>query len=115
MKMLVGLIKRVSGQLHVWALCQEARTTDPVETKRIARRELDAISESIGAHFDYQKREQEILSDRLARRFDIGMAMNEAANRAIEEKAAVKVRLSSTQEKALEFQKAYLDRLVKNS
>ena len=47
--------------------------------------------ESIIAHFSYQDSEQRILNERLARRFDLGMALNEAANRAIYQCAPYKL------------------------
>lgn len=62
---------------------------DPVEVEQLAWRELRAIEVSILAHYDYQNREQRILSDRLARRFDLGQALNEAAVRAVQEKQAL--------------------------
>lgn len=63
----------------------------PSEVRRLAWREVEAIPTSILAHFDYQDREQRILSDRLTRRFDLGMALNEAAARAITEKQTSRV------------------------
>jgi hypothetical protein len=90
---------------------------DPVEVEQLAWRELRAIRESILAHFDYQNREQRILSDRLARRFDLGMALNEAAARAIEEKHAVVPAGYPTphQMTALEFQAEQLTETVRRS
>lgn len=61
---------------------------DPKEVRELAWREVRAIEASIRAHYDFQNREQRILSDRLARRFDLGMALNESAERAVLEKHA---------------------------
>lgn len=63
---------------------------------------------------DYQSTSSEILADRLTRRYDPGMAVNEAAQAALERKAEIKndpdpVRpLTPKQEMALEFQKRVL-------
>jgi hypothetical protein len=62
---------------------------DPVEVEQLAWRELRAIEASILAHYDFQNREQRILTERLGRRFDLGLALNEAAARAIAEKHAI--------------------------
>lgn len=81
---------------------------------RIAHRELSAISEA----FSYHESEVKVLGERLGRRFDQGMALNEAANRAIAAKKTAETEgngLSSNQKAALEFQKQYLDRIVRNS
>jgi hypothetical protein len=90
---------------------------DPVEVERLAWRELRAIRDTIVAHYDYQNREQRILSDRLARRFDLGMALNEAAVRAVEEKHAVVPAGYPTplQMRALEMQAEQLTETVRRS
>jgi hypothetical protein len=82
----------IAGRVYVWAVMRYLHRPDletplpPGEVRRLAQREVDAIPTSILAHFDYQDREQRILSDRLTRRFDLGQALNEAAARAITEK-----------------------------
>lgn len=90
---------------------------DPVEVEQLAWRELRAVEQSIVAHFDYQNREQRILSNRLARRFDLGMALNEAAARAITEKhAAVPAGYpTARQMAALEFQVEQLQEQVRRA
>lgn len=90
---------------------------DPVEVEQLAWRELRAIEASIVAHFDYQNREQRILSDRLARRFDLGMALNESAVRAVQEKQALVPPGYPTprQMDALELQVEQLQQLVRRS
>ena len=78
---------------------------------------MRAIHDTIIAHFDFQNREQRILSDRLARRFDLGMALNEAAVRAIKEKqAAVPAGYPTAhQMRALEFQAEQLTQTLRRS
>lgn len=113
---------RLSGSIYAWSVAKHAANAgyDLAEAARLAVRETLAVKESVVAHFEYQKTEQDILSERLARRYDIGMAMNEAANCAIVQKAAAKEDprnppLTSRQQAALEFQKEYLARIVNNS
>lgn len=111
------------GHLYAMALRFEARNNgfDRAENRRIIEREVSAIPDSLRAHHDYQSREQAIQNDRMTRRFDMGLALNEAANRAIAEKTEAKravdpgMNLSANQSKALEFQKQYLDSLVKRA
>jgi hypothetical protein len=90
---------------------------DPVEVEQLAWRELRAIRDTIIAHYDYQNREQRILSDRLARRFDLGLALNEAAVRAVQEKQAIVPPGYPTQQQmaALEFHAEQLTELVRRS
>lgn len=114
-------IKKVSGSIYAWCVAKDAevqgyRYTD---SKKIADREIAAISESLAKHFDWQDREQRILSERLGRRYDLGMALNESANRAIKERdkdaAKAAPQLTGSQLKALEFQKRYLQNVVAES
>ena len=91
---------------------------DPAEVEKLAWRETRSPSgESIIAHFDWQDREQRILSDRLARRFDLGMALNESAVRAIKEKNAIVPPGYPTpfQLKALEIQGDMLTEVIRRS
>jgi hypothetical protein len=90
---------------YIWSLLKQLPKRPAPEVLRLVERELDAIPESILGHFDWQRREVEILSDRLARRFDVAMALNEATNRAIEEKGALRISLGSGQLAAFEHQK----------
>ena len=113
---LVMALRRIVGTIYVWTVCYELGTVN--DTKRLAKRELDAIPESLRAHWDYQTREQSILTERLGRRYDLGMALNESANRAIEEKKVTRdtmPQLSGKQLAALEFQEKYLQGLVKKA
>lgn len=118
----------VAASLYVRALCAlmaeepspddwDQHPLDPNEVYKLAWRELAAIEETIRAHYDYQNREQRILNDRLTRRFDLGMALNEAAARAInEKKAAVPAGYpTERQMTALEFQAEQLTKTVRFS
>jgi hypothetical protein len=116
----------ISAKVYAWALERDLTRPDlekPLpkgEVRRLAWREITAIRESILAHFDYQDREQRILSDRLARRFDLGMALNEAANRAIGEKKATMNPAglnypTPQQQAALDLQARTLQERVKNA
>lgn len=101
--------------VKVWLLMREAKRLgwNLSETERLAKRELDAVQESIRAHFEYQISEVEILSQRLGRRYDPGMALNEAANRAIAQKQAARdPQLTSRQKLALKFQEEELKRRI---
>ena len=113
-------IERLAARLYVWALTHDLMAippddapnwTPPMEKREVMRlieRELGAIRTSIIEHYRYQDREQRILSERLTRRYDVGMAMNEATNRAIEAKKAAGEpnpdNLSPKQKMALEVQ-----------
>lgn len=117
-------IERTAGAVFLWAATQDARryglgwNTDMAMLRRLARRELDAIPESVEAFFLHQKTEQKILIERLGRRYDLGLALNEAANRALAEKKEAEravdpgMNLTSRQVAALDFQKQYLQRLI---
>lgn len=78
--------------------------------------ELNAVKDNVSAYISFQKSEKEILTERLGRRYDIGLAMNESAQRAMEEKKYYMLReLSGKQKAALEFQAKYLQSLVNKS
>jgi hypothetical protein len=68
---------------------------------------------------EYQKSEAEVLNERLSRRYDPGMALNEAAKRAIEQKTSVGIKspdnLTEKQKMALEFQAKYLKKVIGQS
>lgn len=106
------------GRIYCWLLCRHAALVgyDKTETKRIVTRELAAITESVTTHFEFQQREVVILTARLRRRYDIGMAMNESTQRAQLLRAADGAKdtpvLSASQTAALEYQKKYLQGIV---
>lgn len=86
---------------------------------RIVNREVDAVAKDYLKTFSWEKSEQQIMEARLNRRYDLGSALNEAANRAIAEKAkdshlARSHSMSGSQAAALEYQKKYLENIVKN-
>ena len=86
------------------------------EGRDVFHRELDAIADSVNGYINFQKTESEIISERLSRRFDLSAALNESAARAIKEKQAViEHPLTDKQKAALEFQKSYLQKIVRNS
>lgn len=115
----LGWIKGRARRVYLWALVAEQPTEmDRAKFAALAEREIDAIRETIVAHFDYQDSEARILSERLARRYDPGMALNEATNRALEAKAAAKAAgmgLTPKQELALKFQTESQRRNIRNA
>ncbi len=118
-----GVIERAASETLIWVLIQKARWVrgwNPADENmpRMIRREVGAIMETVEAGTSWQMNEQEVLKARLGRRYDLGMALNESANRALEAKAQAAVEapiLTTRQEAALKFQKDYLQRVVKNS
>lgn len=120
------LILAVCGRLYIWALVRdlladppEDVTLDKREVRRLAWRELSAIRASIVEHWRYQDREARILNDRLSRRYDPGMAVNEAANRAIQAKRAAGERspdnLTDKQKLALKLQQDTVAERIRSS
>lgn len=116
-----GGVKRVADALTVACIGHIAKTHgyDVAETRRIVDREVKAIFDSLSGHLDYQYTEAGILNERLARRYDFSMAINEAANRAIAAKKAAGQpnphNLSNFQEASLKAQKETLQRALKNA
>lgn len=114
--MIVGWIRYLAERLVIWAVVKQCRTHPAIETRRIATREIEALRESVNIHFEYQDREQSILTARLTRRYDVGLAMNEATVRAQEQRRKDGTlheiqQLTPRQQAALEFQKQYLARI----
>lgn len=113
-----AFLNSLPGRFYAWFLVRGAirRGWDATEARRIAKREIEAVPESILAHFVYQKSEADILSERLARRYDPGMALSEAANRAIAQKQAARdPQLTSRQLAALKVQEETLNRAIRNA
>lgn len=105
-------------RVKIWTLMRSGkrRGWNSKETERLAKRELAAVQESIRAHFEYQTSEADILSERLSRRYDPGMALNEAANRAMVQKQAARdPQLTDRQKLALKFQEEELKRRIARS
>ena len=90
------MILAILRRLYAWALVRELMTEPPddmpnwskpmvrADVALLVARELAAVRTSIVEHYRYQDREARILNDRLARRYDPGQAVNEAAQRAIQ-------------------------------
>lgn len=104
----------------MWLFVREAKARgwDIAAAKIIAADEIAEGYKSWKERCRRQVTEHQIVTARLARRFDPGPTLNEVANRAIEAKQEARrdeVHLTSRQLQALEFQKQYLERVVKNS
>jgi hypothetical protein len=119
---LVGLIKRWSGAIYAWASLYEccAHGLEREQTKKLIAREMDEIQITAVKAFEFQLSEQNILSERLGRRYDLGMALNESANRALAAKKAAKTegevpKLTGSQLAALRYQEKYLQDIVRKS
>lgn len=109
-------LTKLFGTLYVWSILRECRNVgwDVGKARDVARREVWAVPESIRAYFLHQKTEADILTERLGRRYDLGSALNEAANRAMEDKRVQREAqpLTATQEAALKVQREYLQHIV---
>lgn len=87
----------------------------------VATNEINDLPAIIREAVTFQKTEQQILSDRLGRSYDLGMALNESANRAIAQKQKAKqeaagiMPLTDRQQMAFEYQKQYLQKIVRES
>ncbi len=115
---MIDFIEKWSARVLVWALCRQAegRNWDLQVARRVANREVRAISETIGAAACWHKSETEILTERLGRRYDLGMALSESANRAIAQKQAARdPQLTERQKMALKVQEETLQRIVARS
>jgi hypothetical protein len=112
---MLNIIRR----LHTWLLARRLRYTgrNPAEVRALIDRELTGIEGNVQAFCIWQMNEQTVLKERLARRYDIGMAMNESAQRAMQDKDVAKNApvLTSKQQAALALQKEYLDRVVRKA
>lgn len=112
------MITRVTSYLLSHLLLRQAIRAgrDKHEAKRIIDRELASILDTVSAHFIFQKHETVILTERLRRRYDIGLAMNESTQRAQKLREADGAKdtpiLSASQLKALKFQQQYLQGIV---
>lgn len=117
----------LASRLFVWALTRDLmETQEPdrvfdnmttAEVRRLAWREITAIRVSIIEHYRFQDREQRILTERLKRRYDLGQALNESAQRAIADKQTVVPPGYPTelQKRALELQAQTLkDRIARS-
>lgn len=110
-------VMRLAHRAYIYAALRQSVFSDRADLAKLLERELLAIPETVAAHFAYQDREVRILTDRLSRRFDVGSAVNEAANRAIQDKKVAREAqpLTGRQLAALEFQKQHLQKIVDRS
>lgn len=116
----------LAQRFFVWALYRSLRQTKvkfhPMNRLHlIIANEVACVRDSIIGFCAYQFTETEILTERLGRRYDVGMAMNEATNRALVLKAAMPTdpqpirELTANQKMALKVQEQYLARIVKKT
>jgi hypothetical protein len=85
--------------------------------RRIVEQELAQILSTAERYVGNYLEEKQIIHERLARRYDPGMALNEAFNRVAEKieeaKPAEAIPLSGKQQAALKFQQEFLRANVK--
>lgn len=128
MKALNRAIAALGSALLKWALPRQAIDAGfgrgLAEAKRIVNREVDSIMETTIGFDDYTLSEVEIQTARLARRYDPGLALNEAAQRAMKMKDEARAAgqplpmddgqkaLTPKQLLALEWQKRDLARIL---
>lgn len=118
--MLIRHIRRFAERLLVWSLCREAEAAghDLNDARRIARREVFEAGSSLFAYFQYIRTERAIIAERLARRYDPGMVLNEITVRAQTHKAESRqsaAGLTQGQLMALEVQRQHLARIAARS
>ena len=120
---LVGWAYRLSAALHkrglvAWSLTFADDNVSRADLDKTADTIFDRLGEDVRTAARWRKGEAEILGDRLSRRYDLGMALNEAVNRVLQDRAQAKKQeqpLTGTQSAALEFQKRYLQDLINKS
>jgi len=112
---MINWLERQAERYVVWCLARRARRDghDVEHVRTFAQRALAQLPADITAMCVYQESEAAVLTKRLGRRYDPGLALNEATNRALDAKqAAVVTTLSATQLAALEVQKQTVRRIV---
>lgn len=116
---MIGPIERLARRLLIWAMDRRIAALcefPPGNLYGVIEREVASIDTSIAVAAEWHFDEVEILTARLTRRYDVGMAMNEATQRA---QAARRARgeepdgpqLTANQKAALKFQVQYLKRI----
>ena len=75
-------IERQAARILSWAIARRLGIPRP-----LIDREVAAIGNTVVGGAEWFEREVDILSTRLTRRFDVGMAMNEATQRAMQARA----------------------------
>lgn len=116
---MISYVRRLAEAAYIWSVTRQIYPGGPhsrTEVVELLTREVAEIPQNVREAMNYQDREQAVLKARLSRRFDLGLALNEAANRAIAEKQDLqKPQLSAKQQAALKFQEEYLQRVVDRS
>ena len=113
-------VKAWAERLLVWCITEQCVDSgqDRAKSRQLVQREINAVFGSIEAYADYLMTETAILTERLSRRYDPGMALNEATNRVIAAKREAGEEfvspLSGNQQAALKFQQEYLQRIARN-
>jgi hypothetical protein len=98
------LLRQIGVQFIVWSSPFDAA---------LVRREIEAIDDTLEHAAVFHETEVEVLSARLARRYDPAAALNEAANRAIADKRAAPE--WAPHPLALEVQKRTIERAIRNA
>lgn len=115
MKFLDRLILRLAEGV---ILRQVPKGVDLDTARALVRREIDLIAGTVHGAITWHRSEVDLLADRLSRRYDPGLALQEATNRAIEAKKAAKAAgnaLTTKQEAALELQKITARRRINDA
>lgn len=112
--------RRLLIKVILWTLKREAKAKgwNLKWSDKIADEEISAAIQNWRERLIYGKGEAWITAERLDRRFDLGMTLNEVANRAIASKAEARkeqIVLSSRQLAALKAQEEYLACVVRGS
>ncbi|HLY80827.1 MAG TPA: hypothetical protein VKQ70_15700 [Caulobacteraceae bacterium] len=90
--------------------------TDGARAAKLIGAELEVIPRTVRNNIAYRDAEVRIQTERLMRRYDLGGALNEAAQRAIQQKAAVPPGYPTEQQKAaLKLQEETLKDRIRRS
>jgi hypothetical protein len=122
-------VARLGAALLTWALTDRAKhdvsflsdTDEPFTTTQMAyfkkhlQLELDGLYSMAATQAIVQYSEAELLDERLSRRFDPGMALNEAYQRAVEAKTELRDQYTPKQEAALQVQAETLRRILRKT
>lgn len=113
------MIEKLAAGVLVWFMRRrlERKGHDPQKAEGFLKRAICDVEAAAEDALVWNKTEIANLTPRLERRFDVGMAMNEAAQRAMQAKRENGTdrevqELSGTQKAALTFQQEYLQKLV---
>lgn len=112
------MLLRLAEDIYIWATMRALRKELGVvraDDERVLRNEIRAVQESILYYINYQSQEASILNERLSRRFDPGMALQEATNRAIEAKKELRQHMTLQMQHGLEEQKQRAKRAIRSA